>query len=184
MSERLAHILKSLPPEGIAIHGTNLANAKDIQNHGFSRTNKVGKKCYAHYYFVQPPATEAKPDVPELMDNIEYDAQTAIYTYAIKAKNKAVYHKPDNPEESNIPALVVFLPLRPARNLPDEHPSYSRQDSEDNNIPPENILGYISLDNLKRNKNETIKYALKGVYKLMRRKGIIDFGAPQQPQVK
>ncbi len=184
MRERVAHVLQSLPPEGVAIHGTNLALAKRIANGGMSRNQRDNSLEYsdAHYYFIQPRLTGDNPQ--ECLKQLNYALSDAIFIYAHKAIRKNAYLDLKNIEESRVPALVILKPgdcqVQPL------YPNFCAPVRQHDNIPPRDIYGYVTLPIITDNTKErdVKRFALQQTIKLLEEKGVINSGGLQLPQVK
>lgn len=125
--EQYRDLLRSLPPEGIGVHGTNKSRAMAILETGFEGTV---------WYYRQPPTDEA---------GIYYlkhlrEAIADVLHYAHRASNFEHYKLTGGTDDSK-GALVIFLPLKEAyRNTPPDLASESRK------IPIENVLGTIDVN--------------------------------------
>ncbi len=146
MKERVRQIFQSLPPEGVAIHGTNLARAKRIQQEGFQPQHLHPRMPVDEtHYFVQPPnfnPTYAGEHIQDLRQRF----RDALLKYAQRAITEPKYKVGDEMDD-NIPALVVFKPLQrfDMSLIANNVAPFSIHNKEKRNIPPQNIYGIIPV---------------------------------------
>lgn len=170
MSERVREIFAQLPSEGIAIHGTNLARAKKIQELGFvSEFKPFGRD--GHYYFAVHPE-----DIPEHKLSGFLKAVKSTYIryavdYSMGKTHDPMYKLENDPQGSTVPSLVIFKPLerQPPKNM-----NWVRHESQD--IPAENIIGIIELNSTDKKK---VRSAYRKIVALLEERRIIQ---PPKPQ--
>lgn len=168
MKEKFNRIFQSLPPEGIAIHGTNLARAKRIVDEGFDpyKTGNVRPTWYIH----QPLVIDPNDYSVSLM----YIHGEVALKHARKAVQNLAYHLPEESAESKIPAVVVFIPNK---TINTDQVSIMADSSI---IQPGNIIGVVGV--FENPTPQERKLAYLRILRLLARKKIIDFGELQQPQ--
>lgn len=170
MRERVREIFSQLPPEGIALHGTNLARAKCIEQEGFvAEKGPVTDADDGHFYFAVHPT-----DIPTYNLRQFLRAIRSVYlkygtSYAFDATHRTYAFK-DYPVESKAPALVVFKPIteRLPRNL-----SFARK--EPNDIPADHIIGVIPLEV----EGNSTKKTFRSILQLLEEKQVMHFSKSQ-----
>ncbi len=143
MREQVVNFFQSLPDEGIAVHGTNLARAKSIKETGLLPDSLVGLDSDV-WYNVQPP---------NLNRTLYHDIRREINSLVVEAVQRA--YAATNPNysfggspESRTPALVVFKPNEKfARSsLAVKLTPYPMTSKSSAPIPSENVLGILELN--------------------------------------
>ncbi len=180
MKEKFNRIFQSLPPEGIAIHGTNLARAKRIVDERFKPQHFVDSfSGRTIHYYVQVPTRIPMGhwDRLEHMDYLRYVFTDTLRRYAQRAITMTKYEVRGD-SDSKIPAIVVFKPTDNSHGGQLVQPSQSvyKYYSEEP-IPSENILGVLHV-RPDSNANKMILDTLK----LLIDKKVIDFGELPRPQ--
>lgn len=173
MRERVREIFSQLPPEGIAIHGTNLARAKCIKQEGFV-AKKGPVSDDGHFYFAVHPTDIPTNNLRQFLRAIRFVYLRYGTSYAFDATH-TTYALKDYPVESRTPALIVFKPIieRPPRNL-----SFVRKEPKD--IPADHIIGVIPLELEGNNTKKTFRSILQ----LLEEKQVMHFSKPQSlPEV-
>lgn len=125
MKEGIRGVFSNLPPEGIALHGTNLSRGTRISEEGFLEGT---------YYIVQPPT---QLPLGKVMEEV-YEGIEEALKFAYRASNLRRY-KLTGTENDRIPVLVVFKPLKNARG------GYAHGDLETKKIPVENIIDVVEV---------------------------------------
>ncbi len=148
MRERVVNFFQNLPPEGIAIHGTNKSRAKIIQQEGFNpqKEKSLLDTKPLTWYLVQPP------NINQLywkiiLDDIKRRTLNA-QSHAIKAAQKPIYWTGQNPEDDKTPSIVVFRPLRKfdRSSIAFNQAPFPIIMSEEKPIPQNHILGFFDVD--------------------------------------
>lgn len=176
MRERLREIFAQLPPEGIAVHGTNMSRARNIQKEGFIPQNlHPGTPLNRTYYIVQPPNANPFYALEHLDEVKSYLIKEASGKYAKRSITWNQYEYSGTAEDKQ-PAIVVFKPLKVFdRNTHDfQLFPFPRIHSEDRHIPPNHIYGAIDISNIANERG-----LLAAIYQLLTQKGIIHISKPQ-----
>lgn len=178
MREQMQAIFQSLPPEGVAIHGTNLARAKKIRKEGFIPQNlHPGMPLDRTFYTLQVPNLNPTR-ATEHIDELKQAFRDAYTKYAIRAASRPLYKLSEDPA-SHIPAILVFRPptqidMNKHSNVTTPFPTVA---SYDNPIPGENVYGIIPVP-VYTGPNELISEAVR----ILVEKGVIDSVKPRQLQ--
>lgn len=129
MREQVRQIFASFPPEGIAMHGTNLSRAQAIKDSGFIQDSDPV------FFLVQPPS-HANPHnlINRLMWGLNDVSKHSLKTTTLRR------YKFSNDERDKIPAIVLFRPP------PSDHRSeYVYENCTYEPIPAGNIVGFTVL---------------------------------------
>jgi len=143
MRERVVNFFQNLPDEGVALHGTNLARAKSIQENGFIPDSLFGLDSII-WFNVQPPSIN-----PALFWDIRHEINSHVQE-SIKIADRAAtldIYSYRNLVESAAPAIVVFKPLEKfdRTSISLKITPYPMTRREIRPIPKENIFGIINL---------------------------------------
>ena len=170
MREQVRRIFASLPPEGIAVHGTTLANAKLMEDTGIYL--EFSKDGYIHYV-VQPPCPNI--DVDQFLFRVgERGALDVATTRAMIVTQSDRYY--DRGDNTTIPALTVFIPLR----LQEKNPPFPYVQTNIKSIPADRIIGTVEIKPFNTSRTRAEIYHKIAV--LMKKRGIIGSVESQQPQ--
>lgn len=126
MREQLKQVFASLPPEGIAIHGTTQSRGEEISKTGFNQE--------INYFCVINPGSN---DQPRLLLYATITEIAFPISHALRAVRKPNYSY-SNDYKDKIPSLVVFT-------LPKNYQANEVGLYTDKPIPQEGIIGNISL---------------------------------------
>lgn len=179
MREQLRRVLTSLPPEGIAVHGTNLARAERIQQEGFIPQDLcVGTNLHKTYYIVQPPNLNPSYSLLHLQE-MKAMLNDAYRTYASRASRAPLYELTHGPDDK-IPTLVVFRPL--ARSFDASLHAHMLYPfpfvaSDTKPIPAKNVYGIIPVPERK-----SAKKLISEAVRILLEKGVINSVKPPQRQ--
>lgn len=178
MRERVAEIFRSLPPEGIGIHGTNLARAKIMETEGL-RPQKLhpGLPLESVYYYVQPPNFNPTY-TQEHFEQLKEGLFQAYIKYAQRASKWAGY-KIDNSPDNNIPALAIFKPNKTfdQSTLSFKHLPFAYIDSDLKPIPASSVYGIIPIY-----KPTVPSRLVMSAFELLKNQGIINSEEPRLPR--
>ena len=143
MKEKVIQFFQDLPDEGVALHGTNLARAKSIQENGFIPDSLVGLDSNIWYNVL--PSSINPALFWDIRQEINYHVRECIKFADRAAKLDSYSYR--NLAESAIPAIVVFKPLakfdRTSISLKSTPYPVTRREIRP--IPKENIFGIINL---------------------------------------
>lgn len=177
MRERVRQIFKNLPPEGVAIHGTNLARAKLIAENGFDTAQMLRRDLEGKiFYIVQPPSIQMAPRTLLTTARGKSSVNIAVnlaVSHSHKAVNQPVYRFGQNGPDNETQALVVFRPVRVFDNLdsPENWHNTTEVTYESDPIPKERIYGIVRV---KKSSQKMDSEIMRDILKLLSEKGIID----------
>ncbi|MBP7832191.1 MAG: hypothetical protein KA035_00250 [Candidatus Levybacteria bacterium] len=180
MRERVIEIFRSLPPEGIGIHGTNLARAKIMEAEGL-KPQKLHPDLPLDdvYYYVQPP--NFNPTYTrEHFEQLKEGFLQAYRKYAQRASTWSSY-KVDSSPDSSTPALVIFKPNKvfDQNTLSFTHLPFTYIDSDLKPIPALSIYGIIPI-----HKPTFPSKLVMSTFELLRNQGVINSARLPLPQVR
>lgn len=148
MHEKAKRFFNTIP-EGIGIHGTDLASGKEISRKGFKARRGEDKKI--HYVYV--PGLHGG-SLQLTKRNLLLHAEFPINAHAFKhtRSHRNFREVITGNKDYNKPAVVLFRPLEPIGTSTATRWEFSTHD-----IPADHILGVVPLDLSKNNPVDTYR---------------------------